>query len=61
MTNALSCSNARDKSTSVGNQEKNGKRFKLATFNVRGLTKRVKQEKLSRDIYFLMYIELKLT
>ena len=35
---------------SVGNQAKNGKRFKLATFNVRGLTQQVKQEQLSRDM-----------
>ena len=36
--------------TSVGNQDKNGKRFRLATFNVRGLTQQVKQEQLSRDM-----------
>jgi exonuclease III len=35
----------------VGNQEKNGtNRFKLATFNTRGLTKQVKQDQLSRDM-----------
>ena len=40
-------------SNSIGSQrnERRGKEmFKLATFNVRGLTKRVKQEQLSRDM-----------
>ncbi len=44
---------SRDMSTSIGDQEKNGKKtkmFKLGSFNVRGLTQRVKQEQLCRDM-----------
>ena len=43
-----------DMSTGSRNQRKDGKKkkpsFKLGTFNVRGLTKDIKQEQLSRDV-----------
>ena len=49
---APSSRNTGDTSNGIRDQEKNGKKswFKLASFNVRGLTKRVKQEQLSRDM-----------
>ena len=49
---APSNSTVRDMSNGIRNQDKKGKKswFKLASFNVRGLTKRIKQEQLSLDM-----------